>query len=234
MKLRGWAGALFCAQWLFASIAWAQQPRVEIDHCPHLASDRLRSILALELRTIGEDRDVSHVSVVVTCSESSTTIVARVGDERRRRAISGPVTALSDRDLALAASELIAEIWERPIPEAESREEVRAAPVKPETSRARTLWFFGEARRLRRPTRLLPGGGVGLSFSPVPYVEFGAHAELMGGRVSTKQAFVRQLILSLHPRIRFGPSWNGVRLLFGASVPFGVVDFSPLARVGSD
>lgn len=223
---------LICGGTTPALLAQGEVPlEVELRGCPHLSSTRIKELLEMELKTLGSADEHGQVTVRIDCFTAALVIGVQLSaSQPAARRIESPAHELSERSLSLATSELVADLWaER---RKQTQNESLAASVEPRAPSAHPsprlyLGLNAGAVRFSQPARWALSLNVAADFPVFQRFEWGIQAAFSAGSWTDELVSVREKTVSVLPRVRYRLGSERVAFLLGASLPVGVVHWTP-------
>jgi len=225
--------AILLGSLLHASTAFGASAdiRTSANGCADYDRERLDELLAIEAETIGAEHPARPSDVVLECRGSvvSFRVSLRDGSDTRSGMVDPGAADRASRTrlLALAISELFAQLWSR-APEAPPAV-ARAAPPAAERPAYATWGLRGGAalRSVLDPRAGLLGAAVGADYWLLPSIGLGLDVEGVFGNVRSEHADVGVTLVSTSVHAVAGLRVGDVALGAGPGVRLGLAKFAP-------
>lgn len=225
-------GALVCPAHVCAAPGVAAEPpELRLRGCSHLDPALLTELLELELATVSGELGEGRLGIGVICFPGAVVLSVRFADGQPiDRRFAGIPESLSERTLALAASELAVQIEGQQDLQTETW--VERSGVAPADAPAKLLAELGGTATFASTPRHLGFGAVaGGALVLGAWGEIGLLGRLTRGSTSTSRVRVVQTLWSMGPRLRVRLPTGRLPLFAGLSVVVGGVRWEPEARV---
>jgi len=221
--------------------ASAAPPAIRLTEHGCSAYDRARldELIAIELETVESDRPARPSDVALECSAGVVSIRASLrGTSRERKSRVDPKAmdpAAATRLLALAITELLAQLWSEaeparppPVPAARPAEPQDVpAPLTVAHEREFAVFAGAAFRTMLEPRAGLFGGALRAEYDPVPWLGLGLDLEVADGSVQSSHADVDVLLGSAALYAPIGARLGRTALGAGPGVRMGWVELSP-------
>ncbi len=184
----------------------------------------------MELKTLGSADEAGQVSVRIDCFAQALVIGVQLdASQVATRRIEAAPQQLSERSLSLATSELVADLWAERRHQVETRAVPEASPPQEPAGTSPQVYLGLNAGVVRysQPSRYAFSANVAADFPAFQRFEWGVQAGLSAGSWSGDSEKVREITVSLLPRVRYRLGSERVAFLVGASLPLGFVHWTP-------